>query len=365
MTAEPKVALAHDYLSVRGGAERVVGAMARVFADARIYTSFFVPEWYPELAGRDITTSLLNRSQRLARHYRVALPLLPTMWDQLHLDAADPADVVVCSTTGWAHGLRTEIPKIAYCHNPARWLYQLDDFASTAPWHRAVLAPLAPSLRRWDQRAAMSCVRYVANSSTVARRIEQVYRRESTVVWPPSSFDPVGPVRPLSGIEPGFVLCVSRLLGYKNVRAVVEAARIAPEIRWLVIGDGPLRGELERDLPGNVVLAGAVDDSQLRWAYQQCVGLVSAAFEDFGLTPVEAAMCGKPSALLRAGGFIDTCVEGTNGLFFDDPTPPAIAAGARELVAVSWNSDAIVATAERFSEERFGKELRAVIAEVV
>ena len=365
MTGEAKVALAHDYLSVRGGAERVVEAMSRVFPDARVYTSLFVPEWYPELAERSITTSPLNRVSWLARHYRAALPVLPAMWNHLQLDPADPADVVICSTTGWAHGLRTEIPKIAYCHNPARWLYQLDDFASTAPWHRAVLVPLSPQLRRWDQRAAASCARYVANSTAVARRVEQVYRREVTVVWPPSSFDPAGPVRPIEGVEPGFALCVSRLLGYKNVRAVVEAARLVPKLTWLVIGDGPLRRELDKDLPTNVTLVGSVDEAQLRWAYQHCVGLVSASFEDFGLTPVEAAMCGKPSALLRAAGFIDTCIEGINGLFFDAPTPAAIAAGARELMEVSWDSEAIVATAARFSEERFGKELRAVIAEVV
>lgn len=365
MTSGPRIALAHDYLSVRGGAERAFIVMANQFPDARLYTSFFQEELYPELHGRHVVASPMNRFRPLGRHYRAALPLLPAIWNRLRLEPDDDAEVVVCSTTGWAHGIGADVPKIAYCNNPARWLYQRADYTSTMPWSAGVLAPLSPWLRRWDRNAAAGCVHYIANSNAVARRVEQVYGREASVLWPPTSFDPTGPKRPIVGVEPGFVLCVSRLLGYKNVGAVVAAAASMPGVRVVVVGDGPLRSELERVRPSNVVLVGPVDDDRLRWAYDNSVGLVSASYEDFGLTPVEAAMFGKPSALLRAGGFLDTCLEGVNGVFFDSPTPSSIADGVRRMLDASWSSEGIVASAERFSGERFAASLRSLVSEYV
>lgn len=337
-------------------------AMVRQFPGSELFTSVYVPELYPEFAGVRVTTSVLDRVRPLARHYRAALPLLPMAWGRMQVR---DADVVICSTTGWAHGIRSEVPKIAYCNNPARWLYQRGDYTSTRSAYRLPLAVLSPWLRRWDQRAAASCELYIGNSSAVAARIEQIYRRDAWVVWPPTTFDAGGPQRAIGGVDDGFVLCVSRLLGYKNVASVVAAAKLMPGVRWLLVGDGPMRAELERSAPPNLLMTGALADDQLRWAYHHCAGLVSASFEDFGLTPVEAACCGKPSALLRAGGFIDTCIEGVNGVFFDEPAPRSIADGVRQLLEAKWVGDAIVATADRFSEQRFGDGLRRAVAEVL
>ena len=60
---------------------------------------------------------------------------------------------------------------------------------------------------------------------------------------------------------------------------------------------------------------------------------MAASYEDFGLTPVEAAAFGKPTAALRWGGFLDTIVEGTTGVFFDEPEPQLIAEAVDRLAA--------------------------------
>ncbi len=49
---------------------------------------------------------------------------------------------------------------------------------------------------------------------------------------------------------------------------------------------------------------------------------MAASYEDFGLTPVEAMMFGKPSVVLRYGGFLETVIDGETGVFFDEPTAP-------------------------------------------
>jgi len=357
----PRVALVHDYLSERGGAERVAISLTRAFPDAPLYTSVFDAPRYPELADHDIRTTVLNRSSLLRHHHRVALPLLSTVYGHLQPEG----DVVICSSSGWAHGVRTDAPKIVYCHNPARWLYQRQEYGETKRRYAMAATVVAPYLRRWDRKAASTAHRYLANSSVVAERIRDLYGVWAEVLPPPTTLDVDGFRRPIPKIEPGFVLLVGRLLGYKHVGEVVEAFKLLTNQRLVVIGDGPQRHELERDAPRNVSILGRVDEAELRWAYANCSALVSASHEDFGLTPVEAGLYGKPSALLRAGGFLDTTVEGVNGLFFEKPEPWSIAEGVRRVLAERWKPVEIATTAARFSEAGFAERLREIVAEVL
>ena len=360
VTTRPPVALVHDYLSERGGAERVAISLTRAFPAAPLYTSVFDRATYPELDGVDIRPSVLDRIGPLRKRHRVALPLLPVVYGRLRVDA----DVVICSSSGWSHGVATDAPKIVYCHNPARWVYQRAEYSKTRKRYWLASAVLLPLLKRWDQQAANGCARYIANSSSVARRIEEVYGFEAEVLPPPTSLDVDGEQEPVKGVEPGFVLSISRLLGYKNIDQVTEAFAGLPHERLVVVGDGPYRPELIASAPSNVMFTGRVTDAELRWLYANCAALVSASFEDFGLTPVEAALFGKPSVLLRAGGFLDTTVEGTTGLFFVEPEPSVIRTAVSETLSANWSPELIIKSAERFSQEGFARRLREIVSDV-
>ena len=147
------VALAHDYLTQRGGAERVVLAMTRIFGSATLYTALYNPnQTFPEFRDKDLRTSPLQHVAPFRRDPRLALPLLPAAWRATRVT---DADVVLASTSGWAHGVRVgpDTAKVAYCHNPARWLYQTDAYLQ-GPAARAALRPFLPALQRWDRNAA-------------------------------------------------------------------------------------------------------------------------------------------------------------------------------------------------------------------
>ncbi len=119
------VAIVHDYLTQRGGAERVVLAMHRAFPAAPIYTSLYEPDLtFPEFRDVDVRPSYLNRSQLLRRHHRLALPLLAHAFSKIEVDEK----IVLCSSSGWAHGIHTTGTKLVYCHCPARWLYKRADY---------------------------------------------------------------------------------------------------------------------------------------------------------------------------------------------------------------------------------------------
>jgi glycosyltransferase involved in cell wall biosynthesis len=156
---------------------------------------------------------------------------------------------------------------------------------------------------------------------------------------------------------------VSRLLPYKNVDAIVESFSKLPHERLVVAGAGPAAAALAAMAGGNVQFLGEVDDATLRWLYQSCQGLLSASYEDFGLTPLEAAAHATPSAVLRWGGFLDTIIEGSTGVFFDEPTPDRIADAVRELGKVRWDQPSLVEHAQSFSTERFVARVRVVVAE--
>lgn len=356
-----QVSLVHDYLTQRGGAERVVLALAAAFPAATLYTSLYdSAATYPEFAGLDVRTLALDRIRVLRAHHRLAFPLLAPAFSHLHVDA----QVTVCSSSGWAHGTRVSGRKVVYCHTPARWLYQPDRYlAGRARGAGALLSMMSPPLRRWDRRAAASAHRYLVNSTAVRKRVSDLYGIEAEVLPPPVEIEPSAPHQPVAGIEPGFLLCVSRLLPYKNVERVAAAFCSLPERRLVVVGSGPLSDRIRAGAPPNVTLIDQVADAGLRWLYASSVGLIAASYEDFGLTPVEAAAFGKPTAALRWGGFLDTIVEGTTGILFDRPDPQSIAQAVDRLCQSSWDADVLVAHAGIYSQERFVERIRAVVAE--
>src|SRR5829696_4019434 len=177
-SVDPRVVIAHDYLSQRGGAERVVLSLLRAYPEARVISSVYAPDQtFPEFQQFDVETSFLNRVPTLRRDPRLALPLLAKAWDSLRVD---DANVVICSSSGWAHGVRAAGKKIVYCHTPARWLYQPEAYLSHAPrFSRLALSILRPRLVAWDRRKAATADQYLANSTVVKNRIRAIYGLEA------------------------------------------------------------------------------------------------------------------------------------------------------------------------------------------
>lgn len=356
-----RVAIVHDYLTQRGGAERVVLSMMEAFPDAPLHTSLFhPPATFPAFESREVRTMGLDRLVWLRRNHRMAFPLLAPAFSAHRVDA----DVVLCSSSGWAHGVRTTGRKVVFCYSPARWLYQGDAYLGEGRGvARTVLAAGRAPLMRWDRRSAGRASRYLTLSTVVRDRIRATYGIEAEVLPPPQTIDVAGPQRPTPGLDPGFFLCVARLLPYKNVDSVVAAFRQLPGERLVLVGAGPETGRLRQLARSNVTFLGSIDDDELRWLYASCKGVLSASHEDYGLTPLEGAAFGKPSAVLRGGGFLDTVIEGCTGVFFDRPEPSQIADAIRRLVAAPWPVGNLQAHAGRFDEATFVRRLREIVHE--
>jgi len=358
----PRVVIVHDYLTQRGGAERVVLSMLRAFPQALVVTSVYNAEsTFDEFRVHDVRTTWLRRVPLARRDPRLALPLLASAFSSYSLP---PADVVLCSSSGWAHGVRTKAPKVVYCHNPPRWLHQTSEYAGPQPLPaRLGLELLRRRLTDWDRQAATGATTYLANSTTVRDRIMRTYGLEAEVVPPPVGIRTDGPQDPVPGLEPGFLLSVSRARGYKNLEILARTVESIPGARIFMVGGVPERtdsGEWSERVSGGCDLP----DAQLRWLYANCAGLVAVSHEDFGLTPLEANAFGKPVACLRAGGYLDSVLPGVNGVFIDHLTAPAIAAGVKELLNAPFDPDAVVRHARTFGDDVFGARMRRIVQAV-
>ncbi len=363
-----EIALVHDYLTQRGGAERVVLAMTRAFPRAPLFTSLYDPAGtFPEFGSLDLRAGSLNRVPYLRREHRAALPLLARSFSSTVIDA----DVTLCSSSGWAHGVVSTGRKVVYCHTPARWLYQTDRYLGASDSRRSpgraakslALTALRRHLETWDRIAAASADRYLVPSTESADAVRRLYGIEAEVLAPPPAIDAEGPRCAMPGLEPGYWLSVSRLLPYKNIDVVIEAVRSRSDERLVVVGDGPDRRRLEALAGRETTFLRALNDAQLRWCYAHSKALLTASYEDFGLTPLEAAAFGSPTVAPRIGGFIDTIIDGRTGVFFERPEAALLVEAMDRVDTTEWSKKLISEHAVSFSEPRFAARLREVVAE--
>ncbi|RUQ09753.1 glycosyltransferase [Curtobacterium sp. HSID17257] len=353
---QPDVIVVHDYVTQRGGAERVALALSAAYPDHPMLTALYEPKsTFPDFARVRISASFLNSIPAFRKNPQIALPFLPLAW---LLRRRVDAEAVVASSSGWAHAVRVRpgTKKIVYCHNPPRWLYQTDEYLlDRSGLVRLALGMLRPLLLAWDQRAAASVDEYVANSTSVAARIEQAYGRRATVVFPPTSIDvSAGRERP-PGVPDDFYLTVGRRRGYKGTDQLVRAFEKMTDKRLVVVGG------TKRQAGSNVTVLNNIEDSQLRWLYANATALLSVSREDFGLTPIEANAFGTPVLALRAGGFLDSLSEGVSGQFFEDDSIEGI---LRSIDAFPrhWDRQAVRQHAEQFSRGNFLSRIEAVVS---
>ena len=365
-----RVAVVHDWLYVYGGAERVLRSILRCLPGADVFTLFdLLPEAERERIGfKAAHTSFLQTLPGISRRHRLYLPLMPIAVEQFDLSGYD---AVVSSSYAVAKGVLTGPDQLhlSYVHSPMRYAWDLQHqyLAETGLKHgtKSVFARLLlHQMRLWDNRTAHGVDAYAANSQFVARRVRKAYGRDARVIYPPVS---VPPTLPQQRAREDFFLTASRLVPYKNVRAIVEAFRDLPGQRLVVAGTGPELSRIQAVAGPNVTFAGFVPDAELRRLMATTRAFVFAAEEDFGIIPVEAQGEGTPVIALGRGGARETIITGgpaPTGFFFDTPTPAAIADAVRAFLRAPEISPAAChANALRFAEERFESEFRAFFDE--
>ncbi len=334
--------------------------IARAYPDAPIFTSIYDRERLGDLFPPErVHTSFLQYLPGIKKYFRAAAPLYPLAFERFDLSAYD---VVISSTTAWAKGVRFKpgATHVCYIHAVARFRFAYD--AYVGGFGLATLArPLIGGLVRWDARAAQMPTRYIANARNVALRVREHYGRDADVLAPP-----VDIARFTLGAGSGdYFLVASRLLPYKRIDLAIRAANDAG-VRLLVAGTGPAQASLEALARGTTTtMLGYVSDAEIVRLIGDARAIVVPGEEDFGLVPLEAAACGRPSIAYNAGGARETIVPGVTGTFFDEPTSDSLAAAFRAFDGHAYEPRTIRAHAEGYTPERFRANLRALVSATV
>ncbi|PSC06748.1 glycosyl transferase [Alsobacter soli] len=355
-----KIAFVHEWLTTYAGSEKVLEVMLELFPEADLFT---LVDKMPEkdrgwLAGRKITTSFLQKIPGVGTSYRNLLPLMPLAVEQFDLSGYD---VIVSNSHAVAKGVITGPDQlhICYCYTPMRYAWDLQNqYLEESGWTglRGAMARLfLHRMRLWDMRTAAGVDQFIACSRYIARRIDKVYRRESTVIYPNVAVDrfPVGPA-----VRDDFYLTSSRLVPYKKMQLIVEAFASMPDRKLVVIGDGPMLEKCKSLATPNVQVMGFQPYPVLLDHMQRAKAFIFASEEDFGIAPVEAQACGTPVLAFDRGGASETVVDGVTGLHFSEQTPAAIrdVVARFETMAERFDPQAIRAHADLFSTERFRRE---------
>jgi len=355
-----KVALVHDWLTGMRGGEKVLEGIASLFPSAEIFTLIHFPgKVSEEIESHLIHTSFIQHLPGLGKHYRRYLPLFPLAATRLDLSGYD---LVISSSHCVAKGVRVPagIPHVCYCHTPMRYIWDQYDVyfgpGRADALTRLAMAAIVGPLRRWDVRSSKRVDLFVANSENVARRIGQYYNRQAVVLQPW-----VDHTRFTPGNDIGdSYLMVTALAAYKRVDLALQAfAELGEPL--IVAGSGPELERLAASAPPNVRFLGWVDDRELGDLYRHCRALIFPGEEDFGITPLEAMACGRPVIAYRAGGVLETVIDGVTGVFFDEPTARALVGAIRSLDPDRFDPEVIRAHAVSFDRNAFLLRFQEII----
>lgn len=368
-----RLAIVHDALVNRGGAERVLSNFHEIFPDAPIYTSVYLPgHTHRSLEDAEIRTTYLQNFVRTENQLKMLFPLTFSAMRKLELSQFD---VVLTSSTYCAKNVEAgrSATHVCYCYAPFRPVWEFEQYTANLGWSRwrkSLLGAAFERFRQLDFNAAQKAHHVVAISRHAARKIVRWYgRKPAAIIYPPVD---------VSGYryEPSqdYYLVVSRLAAYKRIDIVVSAFT-AMKYPLKIVGTGRDLGRLRAMAGRNVEFLGALPESELRSCYARCRCLVFPGEEDFGLTPLEAHASGKPVIAFAGGGALETVVgvnatadagdeSAPTGVFFYEQTPQAVVDAVRLFERLSFDSRRIRDRAVLFDKSKFEAKIRTFLQQV-
>lgn len=358
-----KVAIVHDYLNQRGGAERVVAVLHEMFPEAPIYTTIVDREnLWPELASADIRSSWMQRLPGMRRHFKKYLPLYPRAIESFDLKGYD---LLISSSSAFAKGAikGKDALHICYCYTPMRFTWDYENYQAREHLNflaRGALPFLIGQLKRWDWQTRLRPDYYVAISTAVQKRIQKIYGLQAEIVFPPID---AGRFAPREG-RGEFYLVVSRLNSYKRIDLAVEAFnRLGLPLK--VIGTGPFLAALREMARPNVEFLGGLPDREVAAHYASCRALILPGEEDFGIAPLEANAAGRPVIAFKGGGALDTIAEGVNGIFFAESRVESLMEAVKVLESGrhDFRPGAVRAHALQFDKNVFQEKMGRLLRE--
>jgi len=348
---KPKIAIVADWLTNYGGAESVISAFHDLFPDAPIYTTMYKPKNMRELGSlKNVHTSWLN-SIPLIKHQWM-LGQMPTAVEMFDLDEYD---IVLSSCHSVSKGIITKPSTlhISYCHTPMRYAWEEWDLETRIKKFPRILhgtiRKQIKKIKQWDYCAAQRVDEYIANSSYIASRINEHYKRDAHVIYPPVH---INKFKPIDNPTNDYYLAVGRLIPYKKFDLIVETFN-KNGLPLKIVGIGSDYKKIKEMAKNNVKILGRVSNKELVDLYANCKAFIFPQVEDAGIVPLEAMSAGRPVIALNRGGSLDSMKKGVTGIFFNEQTVESLSDAIERFEKHTFDPKQIRKHAEEFDVEKF------------
>lgn len=359
MKSEPRLAFVIDALPSLGGGEKVLFTALEAYPEAEVYTLVYNDGFFTQtpLADKKVNASFISSLPFARERHRLFLPLMPFAIERFDLRAYD---LVVCFSYAVAHGVKNlnGARHVSYTYTPMRYAWTDIHLDGTRKRKNLILDGFMRAFRKWDRKAASRVHQFAAISQAVSQRIADAYRRDASVVYPPVDVERFKSRFP----REEYYLTVTRLVPHKRVDVIVQAFSQL-NLPLVVVGDGPELPRLRSMASPNIRFLGFESDERIAALMSKARGFVCAAEEDFGIAIVEAQAAGCPVIAYRAGGALETILDGKTGIFFDEQSAESLADAVRrfERLHSRFVPADLVRHARKFGRERFLREFQAFV----
>ncbi len=365
---QPKIAIVCDFLTVMGGAERVVYALHEAFPNAPIYTAIYDKEKLPEFKDLDVRTTWLQKFPKFLRKMYKLFPVLQVKaFRDLDLNEFD---IILTSSYLNANQIRKARPNqiiISYCHTPARYYWshygeykKRPGFGKLDPLIRLLIPLFVPHQRKLDYEAAQKVDVFIANSTETQKRIKEYYKKPATIIHPPVDVNRFEPARERGN----YYMTMGRQLPYKRYDLVVAACtKLGVPLK--VFGTGPAHDELVKIAGPTIEFYtdrfGNASDTDLEYALNHAKGWIYAAEEDFGIVQVEALAAGTPVITLGKAGALDIVDDNVSGILFHEQSVDAIINAIQKAEKTTFLPGTLRRKSKRFDKSLFITKIRKIV----
>jgi glycosyltransferase involved in cell wall biosynthesis len=362
-----KIAVVHDDLMRRGGAEQVVLSIMKAFPEADLFTLCYQPELtYPEFKNYRIKTSVFQHIAKTER--RMKWLFFPFGIISMKLLFLKGYDAVIISNTFCGKYVRVDknAKVFIYTYTPFRLAWNpgsYKEYNESTGLKRLLFNAVIKCLRIIDKGEAQKGHFHFGMTSETADRIKKAYGVSNVSIVPPPVKCRNFYVNPHS--EKNYYLLVSRLEFYKKVDLAIEAFNELG-IPLVIVGNGSKKKELQAMAKANVQFKSGLNSSELADLYANCKAFVFPQHEDYGLTPLESNASGRPVIAYAKGGVLETMVPHTNSknytsVFFNEQTVESLIKAVNTLETLEVDSDFIRSHAMKFDEPVFINKLLGII----
>jgi len=361
-----KTAIVHDWFVSYAGSERVVESLTNVWNDADVFVLFnLLNESDRKIVTKNKIpkTSFLQKFSLIKRHHRKFLPLFPYAIEQFDLS---DYNLIISSSHAVAKGVLTNSNQlhICYCHTPIRYAWDLThQYLKESNLTTGIKGMIAKSIlhyiRMWDSASANRPDYFIANSNYIAKRIQKIYRRDSSVIYPPVDTDKFK----CEVNKDNYYLTASRLVPYKRIDLIAEAFSKMPDRKLLIIGDGPEEKKIKSKSGKNIEFLGYKSGEALVNYMQKAKAFVFAAEEDFGIMIVEALSCGTPVIAFNKGGASETIVDEENGILYNEQTSGSVIEAVKKFESKieKFDPNLISNSAKKFDRKIFEEKIKEFV----